>query len=92
MAVCRAQPCGGELGECVVKADEWAWSSCRAHVCKGPTPSRLDSGPSVGPLGGGRPRRHEFGSVVRRTGYVPKAQHKSFSTLQECLRANGGST
>ena len=42
--------------------------------------------PSVGPRGGGRPRRHGFGQEVRRTGYVPKAQHKSLSTLQECPR------
>ena len=49
-------------------------------------------GPSVGPRGGGRPRRHGFGQEVRRTGYVPKAQHKSLNTPQECLRANRGST
>ena len=27
----------------VATADEWAWSSDRAHVCMAPTPSRLDS-------------------------------------------------
>ena len=48
--------------------------------------ARPSVGPSVGPRGGGRPRRHGFGSEVRRTGYVPKAQHKSLSTLQECPR------
>ena len=46
----------------VATADEWAWSSYRAHVCKAPTPSWLDSDGLHGcllghPVAGDRDRR-----------------------------------
>ena len=43
MALCRYVERNPVAAGRVATADEWAWSSDRAHVCKAPTPSWLDS-------------------------------------------------
>ncbi len=43
MALCRYVERNPVAAGLVVWADEWAWSSYRAHVCKVPTPLWLDS-------------------------------------------------
>ena len=43
MALCRYVERNAVAAGLVATADEWAWSSYRAHVCKAPTPSWLDS-------------------------------------------------
>ena len=43
MALCRYVERNPVAAGLVATADEWAWSSYRAHVCKAPTPSWLDS-------------------------------------------------
>ena len=132
MALCRYVERNPVAAGLVATADEWAWSSDRAHVCKAPTPSWLDSDGQHGyllgrPVANGRDRARtaqKYASLVtdadegkaslwetglrqqvylgdedfvarmqalasteqRSAGYVPKAQRKSPSTLQDCLR------
>ena len=43
MALCRYVERNPVAAGLVATADEWAWSSYRAHVCKAPTPPWLDS-------------------------------------------------
>ena len=134
MALCRYVARNPLAAGLVATADEWAWSSDRAHVCKAPTPSWLDSDGLHGYLLG-RPvaserdrtraaqkyaalvtdadegegeaslwqtglRRQVFlgdedfvarmqalaSTAQRSAAYVPKAQRKSPSTLQDCLQ------
>ena len=117
-------------------ADEWAWSSYRAHVCKAPTPLWLDSDGLHGYLLGRSvasdrdraraaqkyaalvtdadegeaslwqtglrqqvflgdedfvARMQALASTEQRSAVdIPKAQRKSPSTLQDCLRRTAG--
>ena len=137
MALCRYVKRNPVAAGLVATADEWAWSSDRAHVYVAPTPSWLDSDGLHGCLSGrsvaserdraraaqkyaalvtdadeGKASLWETGlrqqvylgdedfvarmqalasTEQRSAGYVPKAQRKSVSTLQDCLRATSGS-
>ena len=136
MALCRYVERNPVAAGLVATADEWAWSSDRAHVCMAPTPSWLDSNGLHGYLlrrsvANGRDRvraAQKYAALVTdadaaanegeaslwQTGLrqqvflgdedfvarmqalaspeqrsavdVPKAQRKSPSTLQDCLR------
>ena len=132
MVLCRYVERNPVAAGLVATADEWAWSSYRAHVCKASTPLWLDSDGLHGyllgrPVASDRDRRlaaQKFAALVAdadegeaslwQTGLrqqvflgdedfvarmqalasidqrsavdVPKAQRKSPSTLQDCLR------
>ena len=132
MALCRYVERNPVAAGLLATADEWAWSSDRAHVCMAPTPSWLDSDGLHGcllgrPVASERDRARaaqKYAALVtdadegeaswwqtglrqqlflgdedfvarmqalastgqRSAGYVPKAQRKSPSTLQDCLQ------
>ena len=136
MALCRYVERSPVAAGLVEMADEWAWSSYRAHVCKAPTPLWLDSDGLHGYLLGRSvasdrdraraaqkyaalvtdadegeaslwqtglrqqvflgdedfvARMQALASTEQRSAVdIPKAQRKSPSTLQDCLRRTAG--
>ena len=136
MALCRYVERNPVAAGLVEMADEWAWSSYRAHVCKAPTPLWLDSDGLHGYLLGRSvasdrdraraaqkyaalvtdadegeaslwqtglrqqvflgdedfvARMQALASTEQRSAVdIPKAQRKSPSTLQDCLRRTAG--
>ena len=72
MGLCRYVERNPVAAGLVATADEWAWSSDRAHVCMAPDAVlarfRWAARLSVAPLRGEWPRPRACGAVVRRTG------------------------
>ena len=96
LALCRYVDRNPVAADLVGAAEEWPWSSCRAHVCMVATPPWLDShglhGYLLGrPVTGERDRKRaaqRYAGLTRAAlgGRCPKTQRKSPCILKDCLK------